>query len=307
MIVVESLTFDYDTKRALTDVGFTIEAGTITAMVGPNGAGKTTLLRCIAGLARPVAGRVRIDGIDVHDQPQAAHARTGFLQDFFGLYDTLTVEQCLHYAALARAVPADAVPERVAATARRLGLTDRLRQRAGSLSRGWRQRLGVAQALIHRPPLLILDEPASGLDPEARFALSELLVALRGEGMTLIVSSHILTELQDYSTHVMIVRDGRMVEHAPLGRLAGTGAAGRRLVLTLASPDARAPGLLAARPDIANIGAEAPGEIAFDFSGDLSAQAALLRSLLSADLPVAALAERTRNLQDVYLDHLRKA
>ncbi|CAK0767957.1 hypothetical protein CCP3SC15_3770002 [Gammaproteobacteria bacterium] len=154
--------------RALDQVGFSVPQGSITALVGPNGAGKTTLLRCIAGLDLPLSGKIRVDGIDVLDEPRACHRRVGYLSDSFGLYDTLTVRQCLYYAAEANGVDSARLDEAVQDTAAKLGLTDRLRQRTSELSRGLRQRVAIAQAIIHRPGVVLLDEPAAGLDPEAR-------------------------------------------------------------------------------------------------------------------------------------------
>src|SRR6185369_9813264 len=165
---VDGLCFDYPGVRALDGVGFELERGTVTALVGPNGAGKTTLLRCLAALETPLAGRIEVAGVDVLESPREAHRRLGYLSDFFGVYDALTVEQCLVHAAAAQGVEQAAVAAAVRRTAERLGLDDRLRTVAGTLSRGLRQRLAIGQALVHAPALLLLDEPAAGLDPEAR-------------------------------------------------------------------------------------------------------------------------------------------
>lgn len=222
MITVEQVSFEYPGKRALSDVSFNIEANTLTGLVGPNGAGKTTLLRCIAALEQPFSGKITLDGWETERHPRKIHEITSYLPDFFGLYDGLTVEQCLLFFARSHLTPADQIKDRVALTAERLQLTPHLKVAAGKLSRGLRQRLAIAQSLIHAPKILLLDEPASGLDPDARIHLSALLVDLRKSGMTIIVSSHILAELQDYSTHLLILQEGRLLKHCALSDFKNT-------------------------------------------------------------------------------------
>ena len=181
MISVDNLVYEYPTKRALHGVSFHLEAATVTALVGPNGAGKTTLLRCLAALEHPFAGRVAIAGMTTVEMPRDVHRRLGYLSDFFGLYDDLSVQRCLTFAAMSHGI-IDNLPTVVNRAAERLGLLDRLAENASSLSRGLRQRLAIAQAIIHEPSVLLLDEPASGLDPEARISLSRLLAELRTQG-----------------------------------------------------------------------------------------------------------------------------
>lgn len=216
MITVENLTFDYPGKRALQHVSFTINPGTITALVGPNGAGKSTLMRCLVALETPISGKIIVNELDVLETPREAHASMGYLPDFYGLYDDLTVEQCLLYHAMVQNIPKNDQKSAVRKVAERMQIADQLFQEAGTLSRGQRQRLAIAQAIIHHPKVLILDEPASGLDPEARYHLSQLLVLLSEEGITLMVSSHILSELEDYCSHMIILREGRIVKHCAI-------------------------------------------------------------------------------------------
>jgi ABC-2 type transport system ATP-binding protein len=302
MIRVEDLVFDYPGFRALDGVSFSVEPHSITALVGPNGAGKTTLLNCMAGLALPAAGHVHLDNIDVHRVPREAHARMGYLSDFFGLYGELTVARCLDYRARAQGIPSERRAAAVQRAAERLGLADRLKQRAGELSRGLRQRLAIAQAIVHEPAVILLDEPASGLDPEARFGLAAVLRSLRDAGMTLIVSSHILAELEDYSTHLLVLEQGRILEHRALdGAAAADGA--RRFELVLAEPRGDLAGILAAAGagDIQIEGAM----VRFVAIGDAAAQAALLRRLIEAGLPVASFAAAKSDLQDAYLALLK--
>jgi ABC-2 type transport system ATP-binding protein len=303
VVQVRDLVYDYPTARALFGISFDIEPGSITALVGPNGAGKTTLLRCLAALETPYSGSVFVDGLDVEDHPRDVHKRMGFLQDFFGLYDELSVRQCLDHHAAAHGVPWVERPAAVEQSAERLGLADRQGQKAGALSRGLRQRLAIAQAIIHRPNLLLLDEPASGLDPEARQELSSLLVTLRDEGMTLVVSSHILAELQDYSTHMMIMQDGRLTENSAIGEYEQPGAVRLRVVLGEAHD-----GLADALEGAFGVSAVSLDGAAasFDFAGDDAARAGLLRGLIEAGLPVTAFQGEQRSMQDVYLDRLKK-
>ncbi len=301
MIAVEGLTFDYPGLRALDGVSFAVEAATITALVGPNGAGKTTLLRCIAALATPAAGRVVVDGLDVHEHPRASHRRMGFLSDFNGLYDELTVRRCLLYRAEAQGVPAGDRDRLIEAALGRVALAERAAQRAGTLSRGLRQRLAIAQAIVHEPAVVLLDEPASGLDPEARAGLAALLRGLRDAGMTIVVSSHILAELEDYSTHMLILDRGCVIEH----RAIAPALAAARMAVGLSSPDPRLAGLLAAQAGVGDV--EVDGAIArFTLAGDEARRREVLQTLVEAGLPVASFGVERVSLQDAYLARMRE-
>jgi ABC-2 type transport system ATP-binding protein len=271
-------------------------------LVGPNGAGKTTLLRCMAALDVPLFGEVRIDGFDIHEDPRACHLKLGYLSDFFGLYDDLTVRQCLLHAAASRGIQAEAQERTTRLAAMRLGLDDRLDMKAGTLSRGLRQRLAIAQAVVHEPQILLLDEPASGLDPEARHSLAGLFLTLRDQGMTLVVSSHILSELDEYSTDMLVLRAGRILSHDPVD-LQSAATVRLRLVLTAACR-----GLTSLLTDIHGVSAvEGDDESAvFTFSGNAAARHLLLKNLLDQGLPVCAFAELQRNLQSAYLESVSR-
>lgn len=300
IIDARDIIFEYPGRRALDRVCFRIDAGAIVALVGPNGAGKTTLMRCLCGLARPLAGRIEVDGIDVIAEPRRSHERIGYLPDAGGLYDDLDVARCLRYAAEANGLRGD-VAGRVQETAQALGLAERLSQPAGELSRGLRQRVAIAQAIIHRPRVLVLDEPASGLDPEARHDLARLFRTLRAAGMTLLVSSHILAELEDYATDMLVLRAGRLVEQRVL---AVPGAARRRLELRVLRDAAQAAACLEANADVAAIEVQ-DHSVRFDLDGDDGAQAALLAALLAAGVPVVSLAALASDLQQSYLATVR--
>jgi len=248
-----------------------------------------------------------VDGIDVNRAPREAHARMGYLADSFGVYGELTVGRCLDYWARAQGIaPADraAAVERAAA---RLEIADRLQQRASELSRGLRQRLAIAQAIVHEPAVVLMDEPASGLDPEARFGLAAVLRNLSAAGMTLIVSSHILAELEDYSTHLLVLEGGRILEHRPLDGSSGKGAEGAssRIELQLAAEDGNLRAVLAA------VGAgdiQLEGRTArFSLPGGIEAQAALLRRLVGEGVPVASFMPVKADLQDAYLALIKES
>jgi len=302
MIEVKNLIFEYPTKRALHDVSCVIKTGSITALVGPNGAGKTTLIRCIVGLHGPFSGQVLFDGVDVHEHPRDCHRRMAYLSDFFGVYEQLTVRQCLTYTARAYGVSGDQVRTVVEAAAERLKLTDRMREKAGALSRGLRQRLAIAQAIVHEPEFLVLDEPASGLDPEARQSLSMLLIGLRDAGMTLLVSSHILAELEGYCTDMLIMREGRIIDSR---QLAGDLTDARRLRIDLAAPSGTILALLEETPGVAQVSVSEDVTTLL-FSGDMTAQQALLRRLVEAGEPVAGLREDRIALQDAYIAQIHE-
>ena len=299
MIAVSGLVFDYPGRRALDEVTFALEERTITALVGPNGAGKTTLLRCLAGLDAPFSGKVSVAGLDVLSEPRLSHRRMGFLADSFGLYDDLSVEQCLLYSAAALGLHAADRAKAARLAAERLALGDRYRQKVGTLSRGLRQRLAIAETIVHSPDVLLLDEPASGLDPEARLGLADTLRRLRDDGMTIMVSSHILSELEDYSTHMLILRDGRLADQRALSAATGSTA----IVLRLAAADVRAETVLKAEGAVSALIAEGL-TLRFHFTGDDLARALLLRRLIEAGLPIADFTVERERLQDAYLSHV---
>ena len=306
MLRVEHVIFDYPGRRALDDVSFEIAPGTITALVGPNGAGKSTLMRVCSGLDRPFAGRVLLQGLDVHENPREAHSRMGYLPDFFGLYDEMTVRQCLEYRAAAQGVSRAKQAAALDKAAARMELTDRLNQRAGELSRGLRQRLAIAQATIHDPIFVMLDEPASGLDPEARIALAHALKTLCAEGMTIIVSSHILSELDDYSTHILMIRDGRIIEHAPISAIENDGSGRTAITIELADADQRLPDILAAVPGVMVETADSRRATLVANGGPATRQA-LLKGLVDAGLPVIGFSIDKQRLQDAYLARMKAA
>ena len=165
MIKVDNLTYEYPDKRVLHSISCNIEQGEICALVGPNGAGKTTLLRNLAALELPFSGSIEIDGTITHEDPRLIHRKVGYLSDFFGLYEDLTVTQCLKYIAWCHKVNANEVQSTVEWAIKKLGLSKYKDTKAGELSRGLRQRLAIAQSILHKPRVLLLDEPASGLDP----------------------------------------------------------------------------------------------------------------------------------------------
>ncbi|MCX7068790.1 MAG: ABC transporter ATP-binding protein [Methylococcales bacterium] len=301
MINVEHLIFEYPNLRALDEVSFHIPQGSITALVGPNGAGKTTLLRCMAALEQPVSGDIRINNIDVLEHPRECHRIIGYLSDFFGLYDRLTVRQCLHYVARAQGIAEEECATAIARVSKGLHITDRLDVLAGTLSRGLRQRVAIAQAIIHSPRVVLLDEPASGLDPEARHELAELFLELQQQGMTLLVSSHILAELEAYSTDMLVLREGRIIEQVAIKATTHT----QDFKLTLASPVANLAALLQQIDKLIIVKVEHDQSALLQIQGDSQQQHDTLKNLLAQNLPVCEFAKITSNLQDTYLETIR--
>ena len=296
-IEVSNLLFDYPGVRALDDVSFTVAAGSVTALVGPNGAGKTTLLRCLAGLELPMAGSIEVAGVNVLEAPRAVHKCIGYLSDFYGLYDALTVRQCFAHAAAAHGVNESGLNAAIDRTAERLGLSDLVTRRASDLSRGQRQRVAIGQALIHDPQVLMLDEPASGLDPEARHGLALLFRRLSGEGTTLLVSSHILAELDEYSTHMLVMRNGRILEAKVIG---GAPANARRLRVEFAHAVTDLAVALGAIPGLRVLESN-PRNALIAVADDNEAQSGALRSLVLAGLAVSSFASERENLNESYL------
>ncbi|MBL4754250.1 MAG: ABC transporter ATP-binding protein [Flavobacteriales bacterium] len=302
MIRIDHLTFEYPNQFALNDVSCSFQKNAITALVGPNGAGKTTLLKCLSALLKPYSGHITVDGIDVIENPRDVNKVMGFLPDFFGLYDELTIYQSLYYFALAHNFEHDLIENRIVEVVERLALSNKMHEKTGTLSRGMRQRLAIGQAIIHRPKVLLLDEPASGLDPEARHSLALLFHELKEQGMTLVVSSHILAELDAYADNLIILKEGKVSENSILKEVENVGVKIEfSLLFEVAS-------LRADLEKIKGVGAIFMDHknVSLTFNGDEAEQHELLKHLLNAKVPISQFYIKKANIQDQYLDIVRK-
>jgi len=296
MIEVSDLSYEYPTVRALNGVSLRVIPQTITALVGPNGAGKTTLLRCLAALDAPYDGHVLIDGLDTATSPREIHARLGYLPDFYGLYDELSVRRCLSYAARAHGMAPSAAGAAAEKAAARVGLSDRMETPAGELSRGLRQRLAIGQTIVHEPRVLLLDEPAAGLDPQARRDLSALLVSLKDAGMTLVVSSHILAELEDYCSEMIIIEGGRIAG----GKAVKVRDVERpRYILEIATARSDLKDFLSQRAGLDVVEVDEHHAL-FTFTHNPGARSKLIRDLVTAGFEVSSFGESTKALEDMY-------
>ncbi len=302
IVEVKALCFEYPRTRALHDISFKIPRATVTALVGPNGAGKSTLLRCLTALETPFSGKVYVGGIDTERSPRDVHRQVGYLSDLFGLYEQLTARQCLLHASAMHGIVGAKAAKKLEELSVKLNLEPLLEKKAGTLSRGQKQRLAISQAIIHDPPLLLLDEPAAGLDPEARHALSSLIASLREQGLTIIVSSHILAELQDYSTHMLTLEQGKVLGFQSL-RESSPDLPTHYECRILGHADS-ALNVLKARSGITVISVS--GEtITFSLSGSVDDAADILAQLIAAGVKPHSFSRIEASLQDVYLQQLR--
>jgi ABC-2 type transport system ATP-binding protein len=231
-VIARGVTRSFGTVRALSGLDLTAPYGQVTALVGPNGAGKTTLLLILATLLTPDTGEVRVAGVDPAHDPVGVRGRMGWMPDTFGVYDQLTVREYLTFFADAYRLDRHVVQPRVAEL---LGLThlgEYADRPVHVLSRGQKQRLALARALIHGPRVLLLDEPASGLDPRSRIELRDLLRGLAAQGTAVLVSSHILTELEEIADRVVFVAGGRTAGAQDMDQLAQAERLGWRIRAT---------------------------------------------------------------------------
>ncbi|GAB3674924.1 ABC transporter ATP-binding protein [Salinisphaera aquimarina] len=227
----QGLVRDYAGRRAVDNVNVTLAAGEVLGVLGPNGAGKSTTLRMLAGTLAPGAGHVVIAGQDMGRHPQQAKRRLGYLPERPPLYAELTVDEYLGFCARLHGIARRERRAAIAAAKQDCGLADTGRRLIGSLSKGYQQRVGIAQAIVHRPEVLILDEPTAGLDPNQLRGVRELITRL-ASAHSVIISSHILSEIQAVANRVMIIHQGRVVFDEPLG---GTAAQADVLEIELAS------------------------------------------------------------------------
>ena len=300
MIAVQGLTKVYGHRTALDAVSFEVPKGEIFGFVGPNGAGKTTTLRILAALLEPTAGRAFVDGADVMRQPDLVHERLGYMPDFFGVYDQLTATEYLDFYAACYRIPRARRTKIAADLLELVGLADRRDQSVDTLSRGLKQRLCLARALVHDPAVLLLDEPASGLDPRARVEMREILKELQRMGKTIVISSHILPELTELCTMIGIIDQGRMRATGPVQDVIRELTSGRRLRIMVMGRRDEALAILKALPSIRTVDM-INGAIEAQYEGDEATAASILQALTAAGISVSGFSQLEGGLEDAFL------
>ncbi|CRF28826.1 ABC transporter ATP-binding protein [Mycobacterium tuberculosis] len=221
MLEVKQVSKVYENQRGVQSIDFSMSRGEIVGFLGPNGAGKTTTMRMITGYLNPTQGTIRIEGLSMADHPKTARQKIGYLPEMPPLYPELTVGAYLQFIADLRGIPVKEQKQRIGEVVERLGLQGRERQVIRSLSKGYKQRVGLAQAILHKPDLLVLDEPTSGLDPKQIIEIRQLIREL-GENHTVLLSTHILPEINTLCNRVLIINQGRIVLDGQPDRFAQT-------------------------------------------------------------------------------------
>ncbi|MDM4762775.1 ABC transporter ATP-binding protein [Galbitalea sp. SE-J8] len=295
-IVVERVGRSFGAVHAVRSATFTARAGQVTALVGPNGSGKTTLMLMLASLLAPDAGRIRVAGADPVTDAAAVRARIGWMPDVLGSWPSLTVRQTLVTTARLYRLPVARARARAAELIAEVGLTELADRPTKVLSRGQKQRLSLARALVHDPDVLLLDEPASGLDPRARIELRELVRRLAAAGKTVLVSSHVLAELDEMADDAVYLDRG---ETAAAGALERARSTARPWRIRAASGDARA-ALAAAGVDAATIATDR-GDLLVPVAGE-GAAADLLAALVTAGVRVSVFAPAVGDLEQAFLE-----
>ena len=314
MIEIQELYKYYGDRRAIGPLSTRIAQGEVVGLLGLNGAGKTTTLRVLACDLLPTSGSVRVAGLDVVERPDEVRAKVGYLPDRPPLYDDMTVREYLSYAARLRNVQPGNVQKRVADVEELTEIGDVRNQLIGSLSHGFKQRVGIAQAIVHGPELVVLDEPISGLDPVQIMEMRELVRGLRGSH-TVVVSSHILTEISETCDRILVIDDGRIAWSGTETELSATLKQGLRIALTLRAPGSsaqatadQARAALRALPSVREVEVLEPAEagegiatLRVSVSHDVREEVG--KSLVQAGLGILELA-REKELERMFLELL---
>lgn len=310
IVEIQGLTKSYGSLVALNDLNLTIEEGAVFGFIGPNGAGKTTTMRILTTLLKPTKGKAWVAGCSVADDPKGVRKAIGYMPDFFGVYDDMKVWEYLDFFAACYNVPAIT---RIGMIDDLLSLVDLGHKKDAfveSLSRGMKQRLCLARTLAHDPQVLILDEPASGLDPRARIEMRELLRELRNMGKTIFFSSHILSEVADICDSIGIIEAGNLIAFGDMTEMMRQLRAHRLMQVRFLGDVTPVQEFLMRQTAVHSITtgteAEIPSDtVQFDFGGSDEELSQLLAKMISTGLKVVSFAEKTGDLEDVFL-HVTK-
>jgi ABC-2 type transport system ATP-binding protein len=300
MIRVRDLRVDYDTICAVRDLSLEVAPGQVCGLIGPNGAGKTTTMLAILGLIEPTYGTIELAGVDMRERPRDACRAVGFMPDFPPMYDDLQCWEFLDLFAASYSVPRAARPELIDRCLSLVGLTEKRQAMIVELSRGMRQRLMLAKTLIPDPQVLMLDEPASGLDPQGRIDLKNVLKELAARGKTVLISSHILAEMSEFCTAVAIMERGRMVVSGAIAAVQEQIMGGSVLLIEVLG-DSSAVEAIVASDALAGAVEHVNGSFAIPYRGDAEGASALLAALVQGGVKVASFTRRREGLEELFL------
>ncbi len=301
IINMQNLRKEFASLVAVNDINFSIEQGQVVGLIGPNGAGKTTLLRMLATLLPPTDGTAEIGGFDMRKNPLDVRKKIGYLPDFFNLYNDLTLTECLEYFARAYAVPDESIPQKIQTSLDYVNLTSKKDSFVSHLSRGMIQRMGLAVLLVHNPDIFLLDEPASGLDPIARIQLRDILKRLSSEGKTILISSHILTELSGFCSHIAIMNQGRLVLEGDIEHIEREITGFGRVTLKVLKDAVRAQQLIEKFPDV-SLEKTLDSTFHVQVTGNTQTIAKLNAHLVSHDIPVVHISEQKTTLEEMFME-----
>jgi ABC-2 type transport system ATP-binding protein len=300
MIQFQNLRREYGDVVAVRDLNVSIPENEVYGLIGPNGAGKTTIIRMACGLLTPTEGRITIAGVDVHQNPELAQSHIGYLSDFFSVYEDLKVWEYLDYFGRAYKMPAVQLKPRIDEIIQQVGLEVKRDVLIRGLSRGMKQRLGIARAIIHRPKVLLLDEPASGLDPKARADLRTLLLELRTQGTTVLISSHILPDLEGFCTSIGVMEKGSMVRSGKIGEIDSQESQQFCTVRLGWVGDAPVEQILRSIENLSHMSVNGTQAL-FRFAGTDEELASLLQHLISRGVRVVSFSEVKQTIEEMYL------
>ncbi len=308
MLQIENLTKTYGKFRALDNLNLHIEKGEIFGFVGPNGAGKTTTMRIVCGLLKASGGSVHVDGVDALKRPDDIKRKVGYVPDFFGVYDNLKVMEYMEFYGSMYGMSKADVDEIADGLLELVNLADKKDVFVDTLSRGMKQRLCVARALIHNPDLLVLDEPNSGLDPRARFEMKEVLKNLGAMGKTIIISSHILPELAEMCTSIGIMEQGKLIVSGKVDEIMSQTHGRAPLHIRAFTPDYKdaeegkqfLSTILKEQPMVNKV-TMTEDEVVVSFSGNEMETARLLKSLLDKNVLVSNFYREKEDLESLFL------
>lgn len=300
MLEIKDLRKSFGKFNALNGLDIHISQGALYGFVGPNGAGKTTTIKIMTGLLVADGGKVIIDGTDVSGGSHELKLKIGYVPDFFGVYDNLKVYEYMEFFASCYGISGLKARTRYMTLLEQVGLEDKVNFYVDSLSRGMKQRLCLARALIHDPLLLVLDEPASGLDPRTRFEFKEILKELREQGKTIFISSHVLSELSEMCTDIGIIDQGKMVLSGSMDAILRRVNASNPLIISILGNKERALTILKSRPCVQTIAVK-EGDIRVNFIGDDQEEALLLQSLVDAEVPVHGFYREPGSLESLFM------